>query len=360
MKEFDEFDDFNEIPREPVDFMLYFKKILRSWKKILLFAFGGAAIGIVIGLSTPRVYTSKAIVAPELVTRSTAGGLSSLASLAGVNINNMALTDAMHPDMYPVIIHSTNFYLKLFDLPVEVATKDSLVHTDLYDYMLNYSKKPWWGVLFGLPQLAIHGVKSLFTKEEEEEEGHAHVDSLRLTRQQEMIVRALSKDITATVEKRSYVLTLKVTMQDPVIAANLANAVIDNLRDFVVSYRTEKARENVEYYQRLNQETRDEYLKAQRALAYYMDTHHNIIDKSTMVYQQQLQNEAQLRYQMYSQTAQNLMSAEAKVQQEAPVLVVIQPGIAPKLGKPSRAKLAILWFLLGTVLGSLLVCLKKD
>ena len=361
MKEFDDFEEFDDRVEEPVDFKPYFQKILKSWKTVLLCAFCGAVFGILMGLFTPRTYTSKAVVAPELVTRSSSGGLSSLASLAGVNINNMALTDAMHPDMYPEIIHSTNFYLKLFDLPVQVQTRDSLVHTDLYDYMLHYTKKPWYAFIMSVPFMAVEGLKSVFMKDkEEEEEGHAHVDSLRLTRQQEMIVKALSKSIIATVEKRSYVLTLKVTMQDPVIAAQLANATIDNLRDFVVSYRTEKARENADYYQKLCDETKDEYLRAQRTLAYYLDSHHKIMDKSAMVHQQQLQNEAQLRYQMYSQTAQNLMTAEAKVQQEAPVLVVIQPGIAPRVGKPSKVKLAMLWFILGALVSSLWICLKKD
>lgn len=362
MKEFDEFDDFDEGVSEPIDIKKYVGKILKAWKKVLLFALGGAVFGVIIGLSTPRTYTSKTVVAPELVTRATSGGLSTLASLAGVNMNTMALTDAMHPDMYPSIINSTAFYIDLFDMPVVVETKDSLVHTDLYDYMAHYTKHPWWGYIVGLPFMAKDAVFKLFSKpnEAEEAEGHADMDSLRLTREQERVIKALSKCITPSLEKRSYLLSISVTTQDPMISANLANAVVEELKRFVVSYRTEKSRENVEYFQILYEETRDDYLKAQRAYANYMDTHQNIISKGTQVYQQQLQNEAQLRFQMYSQTAQNLMNSEAKLQQEAPVLVVIQPGMAPRLGKPSRAKLAILWFLLGAIAGAVFVCLKKD
>ena len=361
MKEIDEYDVYTEgMDEQSIDLMPYVRKALKGWKKILLWAFIGAAFGAVIGLSTPRKYTTKAVVAPELVTRATTGGLSSLASLAGINMNTMALTGAMHPDMYPEIIKSTNFNLKLFDMPVTVETKDSLVHTDLYDYMVNYRKLPWWGVILGLPFRASSLIKSVFSaKKEVEEEGHAHVDSLRLTRQQEMVVKSLSKSIQASVEKRSYVLSLRVTMQDPVISAQLANAVIDNLRDFVVTYRTEKSRENVDYYQKIYNQTRDDYLSAQRAYAYYVDSHQGISSKATLVHQQHLQNEAQLRYSMYSQTAQNLLNAEAKVQQEAPVLVVIQPGVAPRIGQPSRVKLVIIWFILGALLGTVWVSFGK-
>lgn len=362
MKEFDEFEEFDNVEDQPIDIMPYVRTVLKHWKKVLLWAGIGGVLGVIIGISTPKQYTTKAVVAPELVTRATTGGLSSLASLAGINVNNMALTDAMHPDLYPVIIHSTNFYLSLFDMPVTVETRDSLVHTDLYDYIANYTKRPWWGYVFGFPMMAWGGVKNLFTHSENDPdnvEGHEHVDSLRLTRQQEMVVKALSRSVSATVEKRSYVLSLRVTLQDPVISAQLANAIIDNLKVFVVSYRTEKARENVEYFTRIHEETRLEYLKAQRAFANYMDTHQGTMNRSSMVYQQQLQNEANLRYQMYSQTAQNLMNAEAKVQQEVPVLVVVQQGIAPRTGKPSRVRLVLLWCVIGALACSVVVCLKK-
>ena len=353
MKEFDEFEGYEEERGESIDLKPYIQKALKKWKTIVLFAVIGAVLGGVIGISTPKTFTSRAVVAPELVTRATSGGISSLASLAGINMNTMALTDAMHPDMYPVIIHSTSFYVSLFDVPVTVADKDSLVHTDLYDYMANYYKRPWYGYVLGLPRLAIAGLKGVLSKKKdlEEPEGHENVDTLRLTRQQERVVKMLARSVSASVEKRTYVLSLQVTMQDPVIAATVANAIIDNLRSFVVSYRTEKSRENMEYYKKIYEITRDEYLAAQRAYAYYVDTHQSLTSKSTMVYQQQLQNEAQLRYSMYSQTAQNLLNAEAKVQQEAPVLVVIQPGIAPHIGKPSTMKLIVIWLLLGGIAG---------
>lgn len=361
-EDFDEFDEFDDGGSASIDLMPYVRLVLKKWKTILIWALCGAVFGIIIGFSTPKTYTTKAIVAPEIATRSTLGnGLSSLASLAGVNMNTMAITDAMHPDLYPEIIKSTNFKVGLFDMPVTVATKDSLVHTDLYDYMVNYNKSPWWGYVIGLPHIAMGAVKSLFVKKDEfdDAEGHDHLDSLRLTKQQEMVVKALSKSITASVEKRTYVLALKVTMQDPVIAAQLANYSIEKLQDFVVSYRTEKARENVDYYEKIYEETRNDYLAAQRAYARYSDANLGATTSTSKIQLQQYQNEAQLRYQMYNQTAQNLLAARAKVQQESPVLVVVQPGIAPHIGKPSKVKLALLWFVLGGLVGLVWVFIKS-
>lgn len=364
MKEFDEYETVQESGGKSIDLMPYLKVILKSWKRILIWAVCGAVIGIIIGISSPRRYTSKAVVAPEITTRSSMGnGLSSLASLAGVNMNSLALTDAMHPDLYPEVIKSTNFKVGLFDLPVTVQTRDSLVHTDLYDYMVTYNKMPWWGYVFGFPRIAVNAAKNLFSSKKDEfddAEGHVVIDSLRLTRQQEMVVRALSKSIEATVEKKNFVLSLKVTMQDPVVAAQVANYIIVKLQEFVTSYRTEKARDNVEYFEDLYEETKADYYAAQRAYAHYFDANLGTSSNSSKVRQQQLQEESQLRFQMYNQTAQNLLSARAKLQQESPVLVVIQPGMAPHRGEPSKMKLAIIWFIIGAIGGMVSSVLRKQ
>lgn len=359
--DFDDFDDFDGPARDPVDVTPYVRRVIKHWKAVLMWACCGALLGIIIGFSTPRTYTSTAVVAPELATRSTlSSGLSSLANLAGVNMNSLAITDAMHPDLYPVVIRSTTFYMGLFDLPVSFTHKGKVVQTDLYDYITHYTKAPWYGYVLGLPRMGIEAVKSLFTKKDEFDlaEGHSHVDSLRLTRQQEGVVKALQRSITSSVEKRTYVLSVKVKMQDRLVAAQVANAVVENLKQFVVAYRTEKAQENVKYYEKVYEEAHADYLAAQRAYASYVDSHLGSTSRSSQVQQQYLQYEAQIKYQMYNSTTQNLLAAKAKVQQESPVLVVIQRAMAPHIGKPSKVKLAILWFILGAMAGCFFVLIQ--
>lgn len=339
-------------------------KALKGWRTILIWAGCAAALGVVVALSVPKEFTSTAVVAPEITSRASSGGLTSLANLAGVNINTMAVTDAMHPDMYPVIINSSTFLMSLLDMPVSVEDKtEGVIDTNLYDYMLNRCKAPWWGVLMGLPMKAKDVVFGWFKKtpdDDVETEGMPADTLLRLSREQEGIVRALAKSIETKVEKKTYILTVRATMQDRMVAANLANKVVENLQQFVIDYRTEKGRMNVDYYQEQTDQAREEYLKAQRAYAYYVDAHQETIRKSYAVETQRLQNEANLRYQMYNSMAQNLMQAEAKVQLETPVLVTIQPALAPNIGHPSRVKTVMLWFFLGLLAGALWVVWGKD
>lgn len=364
MRTSDIYDEFDEVEgrNDPVDLRPYIQAALKHWKKILLWALGGMVLGILLTLSIPKTYTSHAVVAPELVTRSSSSNsLTTLASLAGINVNSLALSDAMHPDLYPSVIKSTNFYIGLFDLPVTVHHGKEEIQTDLYDYLANYSRSPWWGYILGLPRTAINLVKSAFATEDEFEtaEGHSQLDSLHLTRQQSNVVKLLSKNVTAVVEKKTFALSVRVTLQDAVIASQVANAVIEHLKEFVLAYRTERARETVSYYEQVYDESHEAYVTAQRAAARYADTHLGVMTESAKMQLQLLQNEAQLRYQMYNTTAQNLMAAQARVLQEAPVLVVIQPGVAPNDGKPSKVKWGILWMILGAALGVFLALRKE-
>ena len=114
------------------------------------------------------------------------------------------------------------------------------------------------------------------------------------------------------------------------------------------------------YFEKIYEETHEAYLTAQRAYAHYADAHQGSLSRSSQVQQQLLQNEAQLKYQIYNSTAQNLLSARAKVQQEAPVLVVIQHALAPINGKPSKVKLALVWMVLGGIVGGCVVAFRKE
>lgn len=362
MKKFEDFDEFDSAPGESVDIMPYVRKAVRHWKQILLWALGGMLVGILLAWSIPRTYTSRAVIAPELMTRSSMGtSLNTLASLAGISMNNLALSDAMHPDLYPSVIRSTNFYIGMFDMPVTIRRGKNTIQTDLYGYMVDYYRKPWWSYVLDVPRETLSFVKNLLVAPDEYEtaEGYGQLDSLHLTRQQEMVIDALSKNISATVEKKTFAISLKVTMQDATVAAQVANAVVENLKQFVLEYRTEKARDIVNYYEGLYEEVHQDYLSAQRRAAQYADANLGIMTQSAKFQLQQLQNEAQLRYQMYNTTAQNLLAAKAKVQQEAPVLVVIQPGVASNIGKPSKVKWGILFFLLGGALSVFLVLRKE-
>ena len=88
-----------------------------------------------------------------------------------------------------------------------------------------------------------------------------------------------------------------------------------------------------------------EYYAAQREYAKYVDTHDNLILQSVRAEQERLQNDMSLAYQVYSQVANQLQVARAKVQEEKPVFAVVGPAVVPLYPSGMGIKMYILAFM---------------
>ena len=237
------------------------------------------------------------------------------------------------PDLYPDVVKSVPFSVGLFDTKVQEAEGDSTITVS--DYLENYTSAPWWGVIMGLPGQIIGGVKSLFV--DDEEEGDGKLNPFRLTKEESDMVKALGDRIAVNVDSKSYVITISVTMQDPLVSAMLADSVATRLKDYVTDYRTNKARSDMDYARQINEEARDDYYNAQQKYAEYVDKNHGISLNARKTEEERLRNEAQLAFNLYNSTAQQLQAARAKVQENTPVYAIIEPATVPvKASKPRK------------------------
>ena len=176
---------------------------------------------------------------------------------------------------------------------------------------------------------------SLF--KEKEQAGRGKTDPFRLTAKENMAVKALNERISCMVDKKTSVISLTVTMQDPLIAATLTDTVMLNLQNYITEYRTNKARRDFDFTQKLYEEAQAAYYTAQSKYARYMDANQNIVRRSVRTEQERLQNEMTLNYNLYNQMAQQLQMAKAKVQEVTPAYVVLQPATVPlRAAKPSK------------------------
>lgn len=348
---------------DEIDLMEILRNLARNWKTLLKWGCVAAVIGLVIGFSIPREYSATVKMSPELSQKSGNSSIASLASLAGVNLSNMSSTDAIFPELYPEIVHSTPFIVDLFALPVDFTYKKAAAHTDLYDYLANYTKKPWWNKVLNFPFKALGAAIKLVKGENNVDESTltaSELDPVHLSRKQALLAKALDKSISVSVDKKKYIIQVDVTAQDPQVAYKLAQAVSDNLQKHVSTYRTEKARHDLQYYQELYDEARASYFSAQQKYAQYVDANQGVVFQRVRTEQERLQNEANLAFQLYNQTAQQLQMAKAKVQQETPVVAVIQPAVVPtRQSKPSKAKILLACMFLGVCCAALWV-LRPD
>ncbi|MDE6445438.1 MAG: chain-length determining protein [Alistipes sp.] len=351
----------NTAPRQTaedeIDLLELARKVWAERKLVLRWCCYAAVVGLIVAFSIPREYTAAAVLAPETTSsKNSLGGLGALASMAGINVGNMTETDAVNPDLYPDVVKSVPFVIELF--PVQVETADGTLRTDLYDYLKKHTRRPWWSAVISAPFKALGWCMSLFREKMPESDGSS-VDPFRLTPDEDRIVEALGRRVTVAVDKKNSLVTLSVTMQDPLISATVADTVMRNLQNYVTDYRTNKARNDLKFTQQLYDEAQRDYYGAQQRYARYMDANQNVVRRAVRTEQERLQNEMTLAYNIYNQMAQQLQVAKAKVQESTPVYAVVQPATVPlKAAKPSKtmvlagfvffaAAAAVAWILFG-------------
>lgn len=319
---------------EVIDLREVIKKL---WSKKKLFV---KVLSIVFVLSClwifpqPRVYTTEVSLAPESSTAIEGGALSSLASSFGVNIGGMASNDAFYPLLYPDVISSSNFIVSLFDIKVRNADGD--IDTDYYTYLTKYQKKN----VYTEPLRWIKKqIKSLMPQDDEfsldsKDNG---VNAFCLSEEQNAVVEQIRSAITCDVDIKTEVITISVEDQDKLICACMADSVRARLQDFIIDYRTKKARHDLEYYQGLADKAKAKYETSAKAYADYCDTHSNVILQAYIVERDALENEMQINYSAYQAFLTQLQAAQAKVQERTPSFTILQCATVPlKPAKPKR------------------------
>ncbi len=340
-----------ESGEQEIDLVELLQELWAERRLILKWCAVGAVVGLVIAFSIPKEYTTTVKLAPEIQgNKSGLGGLGSLASMAGINMGSMNSTDAVYPELYPDIVQSVPFMTALFD--VEVTDAKGEQSWPVSEYVSEELRSPWWSTVLGFPFKVLGWVKGLFSKEDESSESET-INPFRLTKEEDEIVKSLQERIAVSVDKKTSVVSLSVTMQDPLISATLTDTVMRNLQDYITEYRTNKARNDLAFTQRLFDEAQKKYYEAQQRYAQYVDQNQGIVRRSFRTEQERLQNEMNLAFDVYNQTAQQLQMAKAKVQESTPVYAVVQPATVPlKASKPSKMVTLIGFIFLAGVLSA--------
>ena len=346
-----------EFEESSIDFKKIFADLLKHkmlYAKVLPITFVVAAI---LALSIPNYYNCTVKLSPEMSGSKSTSGLASLASSFGVNLGTAgAGTEALFPTLYPDLMNSVDFKTSLFHVPVtiegdkEAGEKDRTM--SYYDYLTKEQKLPWWSS-------AMKAVFSIFKSDSMS--GDGKLDPFRLTEEQDAIVKVIDQKVVCDVDKKTMVITINVTDQDPVIAANMADTVKTRLQNFITDYRTSKARVDLEYNRKITAETKARYEKARQLYAEFMDANQDIILQTVRQKQTDLENEMQLQYNAYQQVAAQLLAAEAKVQEETPAFTTLQSATVPVLkAGPKRAQMCLIFVFLAFLGTTAWILYKED
>lgn len=332
-----------------IDLRALIHNLWNKRKTILKIMGIGLLIGIVIAFSIPKTYKVDITLSPESGQNGNSSNLAGMASMLGIGGIGGSSQDAVNSTMFPDLIKSTPFILEMYN--VEVTPQKSQHAMKLSDY-IDTQKSPWWGYIFKLPGMAINGIRSLFISNKNTNDSNNIIDPFRLTGEQNGKIALIKGALSATTDSKSNMTIVSATFQDPEVAAAVADSAVAKLQEYIIDYRTRKAQEDCNYLEKLCKERKEEYYKAQKAYADFMDANRNVVLQRTQAEGTRLQNDMSIAFQIYSQVETQLQVARAKVQEAKPVFAIVEPATVPLNPSSPNKKIIILGLMFLGFIGS--------
>ncbi len=320
-----------------INFSEIWKAIVKYRLSILLVTFLFTALGALFSLTLNSQYESEVKLLPEVDSKMSGsggslGGLSSLAGLAGINISGaMAGADAIQPAMYPEIVQSMPFLQELSQS--NVYNLKLKKYQKLADYLKQDNSNAPIRLFKTDKNKASSDLENVTIPR-----GVLSTDLINISKQESAIFKELRESIVVEIDKKSNLIKIAVTSLDPVVSANLANLVLIQLRKYIIHYRTEKARKELNFLIDRQAEARKRYDQALFTLSNYKDQNRNVFLNVAKDQGKKLQYEVDLAFSVYSNLTSQTTEAKIKLQKETPVFKVLEPAQIPlKRSSPKRS-----------------------
>ena len=326
-------------------------------------------LGLLIALTMEEEYTSEVKLLPEKSEQQgPTGGVAGLASQFGMGNIQSGQQAGIATRHYPNIAKSRSFIKPILGQKVFIKElNDSLTIRKYFsDY---YSKFELTSVIadytIGLPSTVLGWIKGSDAEEEEvrildSTFSRAIQITLNLTESEREAIKSFKERLKVERDEEEGLLNISVEMPDPVLSAELTEKVTERLIDYIKDYRTEKARKNLKYTKERYEKARSNFKKAQERLAKFRDQSRGNLTEMARTEEQLLQSEYDVAFNVYNSLSEKLEQARLKLQEETPVVTVVEPAVIPDSPSSASKKLIlIITLFLGFFVAALIVVGKR-
>ncbi|MBK9509020.1 MAG: hypothetical protein IPO04_05820 [Cytophagaceae bacterium] len=161
-------------------------------------------------------------------------------------------------------------------------------------------------------------------------------------------IKDLKERISASIDKKTGVISISVKMPDPVVAADVAKFAIDYMTSYITNYRTEKIRKEVDFLSDKVAASKGKYYATQERKAQYTDMFQapTIRLQVADVQRERLESEYKISANVYNELLKKLEEAKLKLHQETPVFQIAQAPIVPNLKSEPKKSVILVFFTL--------------
>lgn len=335
--------------------LVYVREFLTKKKLILFCVILFVIFAVISILFSPKQYVSNTSFIPQLSNNSSGGGagLKNIADLIGVNIGGTKEQKDIPLYLYPKLMSSLDYNRTLLNSRVTISQRPSGITLNEYykEYKQNNISESIKKYTIGLPSLIRK--KNRTTKEGDTK---TKVDSLEYIIGDEVkIIKKLSEDVSYVVDDSDGSISISARMDEPILAAQVAERARQILQDKIIEYRLGRAQERYNYIDKQYRKKKEEYTNAQSNLAYYIDRNRFNTTQASLLRRKELENKASLAYAIYSEMESQRLREQININEDTPVFTTIQSAIVPikEIG-PSPIFLLVKYLVYGIFTAALL------
>ena len=306
-------------------------------------------IGCIVALLSPVVYKSQTTFVPQTSDHSsTSKGLGSLASLAGINLNAesaSSLDNYLSPLLYSKIFGSDEFALSLISEELITLNGNRLT---IKDY-LSGSNSNKFNVLGFIKKYTI----GLFTRDKKNEIISDLIlkDYNFISGEDYGIINTLRGKFHIEVNKNEGYIKVLANDKDAFISTQLVKLVTKNLQSRIISLRTNKIKEQLDYSKEQYKQKKDEFEALQNSLAEFKDSNKNISTAVFLSEREKLESEYQLQQNILISLASEYNNNKIKLNKDTPIFSVIDEVSVPnQRSEPKRIQIILIYMFLGVII----------
>jgi uncharacterized protein involved in exopolysaccharide biosynthesis len=350
---------YNNQPEEQeIDLVELIQRVWINKVFIIKVASVFVVLGLLVAIFSTKVYTASCDVVPQSSGGSSTSRMSSLAALAGINLDQMQDVKTLSPLVYENIMSSTTFRKELMQTKIDFKevghpisfydyyTSEEYNKPSVFDYVLKYT--------IGLPGViikTIRGEESVPTLGSDDDSEKSPIESI--TKEEYKCLKALSQSVGLSLDDKKGYVTIVANMPEPVAAAQMAQATLELLQKYITEFKIEKVQSNLDFVQERYNEAKSNFEDIQARRAKFRDANQNTTRYSARTELEKLDAEYTVAMNLYSELASQLERAKISVKETMPVLTVINPVTIPyKKSKPQRSMILFAFTFLGVVVGA--------
>ena len=348
---------------QEIDLVALVKKMWLNKGLIIKLTAVFMVLGLLVALFSSKVYTTSCDIVPQTSKGAKGGGMSSLAALAGININDGQSGAELSPLVYQNIMNSTSFRKELMQTKIdfeeagrpvsfyEYYTSEEFNKPTVLSYIMKYT--------IGLPGVIMGAIRGEQPEPDYSSLGGASAIET-ISKDDFKVLKILESCISMTLDNKNGYLTITANMPEALAAAQLAQASVELLQKYITKFKIEKVQSNLDFVQERYNEAKGNFEDVQSRRAKFRDANHNSVKYAARVEQEKLDAEYTLAMNLYSELATQLEQAKINVKETTPILTVIRPVTVPyKKSKPQRAMILLAFTFLGFAAGAGLVLVSQ-